>query len=93
MVFTMATEIERDLISKRTVEGLRAARAKGKLLGRPKGPGRSRLDTHRDEIIALLKHGSTQVYIAKRCGTAQPTLHNWLRQHKLQDIKPEYPKP
>lgn len=66
----MATEIERDLISKRTVEGLRAARAKGKLLGRPKGPGRSRLDTHRDEIIALLKHGSTQVYIAKRCGTA-----------------------
>ena len=37
LVFSIAAEIERDLISKRTTEGLRVARAKGKLLGRPKG--------------------------------------------------------
>jgi DNA invertase Pin-like site-specific DNA recombinase len=62
----MATKIERDLISKGTTAGLRATRAKGKLLVRPKEPGKSGLDAHRDEIIALLKDRSTQVYIAKR---------------------------
>jgi DNA invertase Pin-like site-specific DNA recombinase len=90
MVFSIASEIERDLISKRTIEGLKAARAKGKLLGRPKGVGKSKLDKYREEIIALLKTGSTQVYIAKKYGTSQPNLFNWLRQHKLADIKPEY---
>ena len=61
MMFSIAAEIERDLISKRTKEGLAAARAKGKQLGRPRGPGKSKLDKHREEIIALLKTGSTQV--------------------------------
>jgi DNA invertase Pin-like site-specific DNA recombinase len=90
MVFSIAAEIERDLISKRTTEGLRAARARGQLLGRPKGAGKSKLDKYREEIIALLKTGSTQVYLAKKYGTSQPNLFNWLRKHKLSDIKPEY---
>jgi len=90
LVFSIAAEIERDLISKRTVEGLRAARAKGQLLGRPKGPGRSKLDKHREEIISLIKTGSTQTYIAKKYKTTQPNLHNWLKKNGLQGIKPEY---
>ena len=90
MVFKIAAGIERDLISKRTIEGLKAARAKGKLLGRPKGTGKSKLDKHREEIIALLKNGSTQVHIARKYGTTQPNLFNWLRKHKLEDIKPVY---
>jgi DNA invertase Pin-like site-specific DNA recombinase len=90
MVFSIAAEIERDLIRKRTTEGLRAARAKGKLLGRPKGPGKSKLDKHREEIIALLKTGSTQGYLAKKYGSTQPNLHNWLKKHDLAGIKPEY---
>jgi DNA invertase Pin-like site-specific DNA recombinase len=73
-----------------TIEGLKAARAKGRLLGRPKGVGKSKLDKYREEIIALLKTGSTQVYIAKKYRTSQPNLFNWLRKHKLADIKPEY---
>jgi DNA invertase Pin-like site-specific DNA recombinase len=72
------------------VEGLNAARAKGKLLGRPKGPGKSKLDKHREEIIALLKTGSKQVYIAKKYHTSQPNLYNWLRKHDLAETKPEY---
>jgi DNA invertase Pin-like site-specific DNA recombinase len=36
MAFSIATEIERDLISKRTKEALRARRAKGVKLGGPK---------------------------------------------------------
>jgi DNA invertase Pin-like site-specific DNA recombinase len=90
MVFKIAVGIERELISKRTIEGLKAARAKGKLLGRPKGTGKSKLDIHREEIIALLKNGSTQVHIARKYGTTQPNLFNWLRKHKLEDIKPVY---
>ena len=34
-MFALFAEVERDLISERTKEGLAAARAKGKLLGRP----------------------------------------------------------
>jgi len=90
LVFSIAAEIERDLISKRTTEGLRVARAKGKLLGRPRGPGKSKLDKHREEIISLIKTGSKQTYIAKKYGTTQPNLYNWLRKNGLRDIKPEY---
>jgi DNA invertase Pin-like site-specific DNA recombinase len=90
MVFSIAAEIERNLISKRTIEGLKAARAKGKLLGRPKGVGKSKLDVHKDEIIALIKTGSTQVYIAKKYKTSQPNLYNWIKKNGLQNIKPEY---
>ncbi len=90
LVFSIAAEIERDLISKRTIEGLRVARAKGKLLGRPRGPGKSKLDQHREEIISLIKTGSTQTYIAKKYRTTQPNLYNWLKKNGLRDIKPEY---
>jgi DNA invertase Pin-like site-specific DNA recombinase len=90
MVFSICAEIERDLIIQRTTEGLRAARAKGKLLGRPKGPGKSKLDAFREEIIALLKTGSTQVYLAKKYGTTQPNLYNWLKKNGLSAVKPEY---
>ena len=39
-LFGLFAEVERDLISERTKEGLAAAKAKGKLLGRPRGgPG------------------------------------------------------
>ena len=36
-LFGLFAEVERDLISERTKEGLAAAKAQGKLLGRPKG--------------------------------------------------------
>jgi len=90
MVFSMAAEIERDMISKRTKEGLKAAKAKGRQLGRPKGPGKSKLDVYREEIIALIKTGSTQTYLAKKYKTTQPNLCNWLSKNKLSDIQPVY---
>ena len=59
-LFGLLSEIERDLISERTKEGLAAARAKGKILGRPKGfLGKSRLDGKEDEIQWLLNVSST----------------------------------
>ena len=65
MAFSIAAEIERDLISKRTKEALKARKAMGVRLGRPKGPGKSKLDKHREEIIALLRNGSNKNMLPK----------------------------
>ena len=81
MAFSMAGEIERDLISQRTKEALRAKKESGVKLGRPRGPGKSKLDVFRPEIEALLSSGSTQRFIAKRYGTTEANLHNWMRKH------------
>lgn len=83
MVFSMAAEIERDLISKRTKEALRAKKAAGVKLGRPKGTGKSKLDKYRIEIEALLKNGSTQKYIAQRFGTTEANFSLWMKKHGL----------
>ena len=85
-IYAMAAEIERDLISQRTKEGLRAARAKGKMLGRPKGPGKSKLDKFRPEIEALLKDGSPKTFIAKRYRTTPANLYNWMKKKGI-DVK------
>jgi DNA invertase Pin-like site-specific DNA recombinase len=82
-------EIEHDLIVARTIEGIAAARAKGKMLGRPKGLGRSRLDKFEPEIIALMKNGSQRQFIAKRYGVTSAGLLHWLKRHKLDNIAPE----
>ena len=83
MAFSMASEIERDLISKRTREALLVKKQNGMKLGRPKGIGKSKLDTHRIEIEALLKNGSTQKFVAKRYQTTEANLHHWLKQRGL----------
>ncbi len=83
MAFSIAAEIERDLISKRTKEALRARKAMGVVLGRPKGPGKSKLDKYREEIIALLKNGSTKKFVAERYSTTPPNLHNWLKKNRI----------
>ena len=60
MAFSIASEIERDLISKRTKEALKARKVAGVKLGRPKGVGKSKLDEYKEEIIALLRNGSSK---------------------------------
>jgi DNA invertase Pin-like site-specific DNA recombinase len=88
MAFSMAAEIERDLISQRTKEALRARKAAGKPLGRPKGPGKSKLDQYRPEIEALLGNGSTQKFIANRYNTTEANLHNWMKKHGVKKVNP-----
>jgi DNA invertase Pin-like site-specific DNA recombinase len=82
-MMALFSEIERDLISARTKEGLKARKAAGVKLGRPKGSGKSKLDQYRPEIEALLKTGSSLVYIAKRYKVARSTLHGWLTKNKI----------
>lgn len=83
MAFSIAAEIERDLISQRTTEALKARKAAGVRLGRPKGPGKSKLDAHRDEIVALLKTGVPKAKVAKKYGVYVTTLHNWIKKNNL----------
>jgi len=87
MVFAMASEIERELISSRTKEALRAKKAQGIKLGRPKGTGKSKLDKFKPEIEALLLNGSTQKFIANRYNTTEANLYNWLLKHGLKTKK------
>ena len=86
MAFSMAAEIERDLISQRTKEALAARKKAGMKLGRPRGTGKSKLDAYRPEIEALLRNGSAQKFIAKRYGTTEANLSRWLKQHRLRRI-------
>ncbi len=87
MAFSMAAEIERDLISQRTKEALRAKKARGEKLGRPKGSGKSKLDAFRPEIEALLGNGSTQRFIAQRYQTTEANLSIWMKKHGLKRAK------
>jgi len=83
MVFSMASEIERDLISARTTEALRVRKASGMILGRPKGPGKSKLDVHKDEIVALLRDGVPKKRVAKKYDTSIVNLYNWISKNGL----------
>jgi len=84
MCFSMASEIERDLISKRITEALQAKKAQGLKLGRPRGTGKSKLDKYRVEIEALLANGSSQRFIAQRYSCTEANLHHWMRKNNIQ---------
>lgn len=77
-------EIERDLVSQRTKAGLQAARAKGKLLGRPKGSlGHSKLDGKEEEIRKYLKLGVSKMSLSKILGISYSTLFAFIRSRRL----------
>ena len=83
-LFGLFAEIERELISMRTKEGLAAARASGKRLGRPKGRlGQSRLNGKEDEIQRLLDLKVSKASIAKITGVDRSTLYHFMRSRHL----------
>ncbi|MDE2934509.1 MAG: recombinase family protein [Chloroflexota bacterium] len=78
-LFALFAEVERDLISERTREGLARARASGRKLGRPKGSlGVSRLDGREDDIRRFLKLGVSKTAIAKLTGVSRTALYNFM---------------
>ena len=82
MAFSMAAEIERDLISQRTKEALAVRKKQGVKLGRPKGTGKSKLDDYKLEIEALLKNGATQKFIARRYDATEATVSRWVKKQR-----------
>ena len=83
-MFGLFAEIERDLISERTKQGLNAARAKGKLLGRPKGSLSDSKLTGKDELIKEeLKYKVAKSAIARKFGVSRTTLVNYIKTRNL----------
>lgn len=91
-LFGLFAEVERDLIAERTKEGLAAARAKGKKLGRPKGAlGKSRLDGKEQEIRLLLQKRVSKASLARIMDVSPTTLHHFIQTRKLQPKKRRRP--
>lgn len=87
-LFGLFAEVERDLIAERTKEGLAAARAKDRKLGRPKGSlGKSRLDGKEQEIQLLLQKRVSKASLARIMDVSPTTLHHFVKTRRLQPRK------
>jgi len=88
-IYSYFAETEREFISIRTRQGLAAAKAQGKLLGRPKGSrNQSRpLDAHRDQIKDYLQAGLSVAAIRKLINKqlATPLTYNSYKYFVLND--------
>lgn len=82
-MFGLFAEIERDLISERTREGLQAAKSKGKNLGRPKGIGKSKLDGKEFEIKILLEKNIPKASIARIMDVSRSNLLHFINSRHL----------
>ncbi|EDP73153.1 recombinase family protein [Hydrogenivirga sp. 128-5-R1-1] len=81
--FSLASEIERELISQRTKEALAKRKAEGKKLGRPKGSYSSKLDDKKEYIKELLDKGVSIASIAKILGVHYHTVRNYVKRRNL----------
>lgn len=73
------SQFERDLIAERTVDGLKAARARGRCGGRP----RIGTDKERKQAVAMYQANvMTNAEIASRFGISQRTLARWIQAEK-----------
>ncbi len=83
-LFGIFADIERDLISQRTRQGLIAARLRGKVIGRPKGSiGKSKLDGYEEQIKELLDKNISKMSIAKIFDVSRSCLYNFMETRKL----------
>lgn len=78
-IFALVAQIERDLISLRTIEALHAKKANGAKLGRPNGRGKSKLDEHQEEILKLVDLKVPKTIIARQYNTSVANLHRFLK--------------
>ena len=78
-LMSVLAEFERNLILERSKAGLNAARARGKIGGRPKA-----LDQNQQQLVVKL-YNDRQHSIAQICqmmSISKPTLYSYLRRHK-----------
>jgi DNA invertase Pin-like site-specific DNA recombinase len=77
-MFSLFAEIERDLISERTKCGLIRAKSEGKLIGRPRGLGKSKLNGKETDIQNMLQKGVSRASISKLMDVSWPTLNHFI---------------
>jgi len=57
------------------------------ILGRSKGPGKSKLNPYKEEIIEILKIGVPKAKIARKYEMAITTLQNWIDKNQIKADK------
>jgi DNA invertase Pin-like site-specific DNA recombinase len=84
-LFSLFSELERDLISLRTKEALSAKRAQGQILGKPKGTSqKSKFDQKLERIKELLGYGLSVRKIARVLGyTSHIALNTYINKRGL----------
>ena len=78
--FSLAAEIERQLISQRTKESLKRIKDEGKHLGRPHGFSYKKLDKKQEKIKELLSKGISKAEISRLVGCSWITLHRYIKE-------------
>lgn len=79
-ILSAFAEMERDLISQRTKEGIDRAKREGKHVGRPFSSTNTlyKLDDERHYIGIMLMQGITYAEMARRCGVHRNTLKRYI---------------
>ena len=83
--FALLAELERDFISLRTIEALKAKKAQGIILGKPKGIIQSSIfDEHKEIIIERLGHGVSISKISAKLGVGtRQSLNTYIKKRGL----------
>jgi DNA invertase Pin-like site-specific DNA recombinase len=88
-IMSAFSELERDLISQRTIEGLARVKSEGKKLGRPFGSKNSnyKLDNCKELVKEWLSEGKTKSYIAKRLNVHRSSLYHFMKNYINNEVK------
>ena len=83
--FSLAAEIERELISQRTKEALSRLKSEGKKLGRSFGSKNKKhiLDGKEKDIFRLFQKGVSKPQIAKILKVSPPTIYSFLEKNPI----------
>ncbi len=79
--FSLASEIERQLISERTKLSLQRLKDEGKHLGRPYGVSYQKLQKQHDKIKKLIEKGLSKANIARELECSWLTIHRYIQKN------------
>lgn len=82
-IMSAFAELERDLISQRTTDGLARVKSEGKVLGRPVGSKNAsyKLDGCEELVKDWLAKGKTKAYICKRLNVHRSSLYHFIKNY------------
>ncbi|MBQ2176241.1 MAG: recombinase family protein [Alphaproteobacteria bacterium] len=82
-IMSAFAELERDLISQRTIEGLARVKSEGKTLGRPVGTKNTnyKLDGCEELVKEWLAKGKAKAFIAKRLNVHRSSLYHFIKKY------------
>jgi DNA invertase Pin-like site-specific DNA recombinase len=88
-MFASLAEFEKDLIRERTIAGLKSARARGRMGGRPKGLSEKAKKTACTAEALYLQNELKTDDIAEQLGISKTTLYKYLRTRNVQIGAPQ----